>query len=63
MDLGSHAGFIISAYLLTTAVIALLVGWVTADYFTQKRALAELDRRGITRRSATPRPSGVKEPA
>jgi heme exporter protein D len=63
MDLGSHAGFIVAAYLVTTAVIAVLIGWVTADYFTQKRALAELDRRGITRRSATSRPSGVKEPA
>jgi heme exporter protein D len=62
MDLGSHADFIIVSYLVVTAVIALLVGWVTADYFTQKRALAELDRRGITRRSAA-RPSGVKEPA
>jgi heme exporter protein D len=63
MDLGSHAGFIIASYLVVTVVVALLVGWVTADYFTQKRALAELDRRGITRRSAGPRPSGVKEPA
>jgi heme exporter protein D len=63
MDLGSHAGFIIATYLVTIVVIALLIGWVTADYFTQKRALADLDRRGITRRSAAPRPSGVKEPA
>jgi heme exporter protein D len=63
MDLGSHAGFIIASYLVVTAVVALLVGWVTADYFAQKRALAELDRRGITRRSAGPRASGVKEPA
>jgi heme exporter protein D len=62
MDLGSHADFIIVSYLVVAAVIALLVGWVTADYFTQKHALAELDRRGITRRSAA-RPSGVKEPA
>jgi heme exporter protein D len=63
MDLGSHAGFIIASYLVVAVVIALLVGWVTADYFTQKRALAELDRRGITRRSAAARPSGLKEPA
>jgi heme exporter protein D len=62
MDLGSHADFIIVSYLVVAAVIALLVGWVTADYFTQKHALAELNRRGITRRSAA-RPSGVKEPA
>jgi heme exporter protein D len=62
MDLGSHAGFIIASYLVVAVVVALLIGWITADYFTQKRALAELDRRGITRRSAA-RPSGVKEPA
>jgi hypothetical protein len=46
-----------------TVVIGLLIAWVTTDYFAQKRALADLDRRGITRRSAAPRPSGVKEPA
>jgi heme exporter protein D len=63
MDLGPHAGFIIAAYLVATVVIGLLVAWVTTDYFAQKRALADLDRRGITRRSAAPRPSGVKEPA
>jgi heme exporter protein D len=63
MNLGSHAGFIVASYLVVAAVVALLVGWVTTDYFTQKRALAELDRRGITRRSAGPRPSEVKEPA
>jgi heme exporter protein D len=63
MDLGSHAGFIVASYLIVAAVVAILVGWITADYFTQKRALAELERRGITRRSAAPRPSGVKEPA
>ena len=63
MDLGPHAGFIIVAYLLTIAVVGLLVAWVVSDYFAQKRALADLDRRGITRRSAEPRPAGVKEPA
>jgi heme exporter protein D len=63
MDLGSHAGFIIASYAVVGVVVALLIGWVTADYFTQKRALAELERRGITRRSAQPRPSEVKEPA
>jgi len=63
MDLGPHAGFIIAAYAVTIVVVGLLVAWVTTDYFTQKRALAELDRRGITRRSAAPRPSELKEPA
>ena len=63
MDLGPHAGFIISAYVAATAVVGLLIFWVVGDYFAQKRALADLERRGITRRSAEPRPSGVKEPA
>ena len=63
MDLGPHYGFIVSAYVIATAVVAGLVAWVALDYFAQKRALADLDRRGITRRSAEPRPSQVKEPA
>ena len=63
MDLGPHAGFIVTAYLVAIAVVGMLIAWVVSDYFAQKRALADLDRRGITRRSAEPRPSGVKEPA
>jgi heme exporter protein D len=63
MDLGPHAGFIISAYVIAIAVVAALVIWVVADYMAQRRALADLERRGITRRSAEPRPSQVKEPA
>jgi heme exporter protein D len=63
MDLGPHAGFIIIAYLMAIAVVGALIAWVVGDYFAQRRALADLDRRGITRRSAEPRPAGVKEPA
>jgi heme exporter protein D len=63
MDLGPHSGFIIIAYAIAVAVVGLLIFWVVGDYFAQKRALADLERRGITRRSAEPRPSGVKEPA
>jgi heme exporter protein D len=63
MDLGPHAGFIITAYLMATAVVAALVIWVVADHLAQKRALADLERRGITRRSVEQRPAQVKEPA
>jgi len=63
MDLGPHAGFIIGAYVVAAAVVAALVVWVTADHVAQKRALADLDRRGITRRSAESRPAQVKESA
>jgi heme exporter protein D len=63
MDLGPHAGFIISAYLVAIVVLGMLIAWVVSDYVAQKRALADLERRGITRRSAEPRPSEIKEPA
>jgi heme exporter protein D len=63
MDLGPHSGFIIAAYLVAVSVVGLLVAWVVADYFAQKRMLADLDRRGITRRSDEPRTSQIKEPA
>lgn len=63
MDLGPYAGFIISAYAVVITVVGILVIWVIADYAAQKRALAELERRGIARRSAEPRPAQVKEPA
>jgi len=63
MDLGPHAGFIISAYVAAATVVGLLITWVVTDHLAQKRALAELDRRGIARRSTEPRPSQIKEPA
>jgi heme exporter protein D len=63
MDLGPYAGFIIAAYVAAMMVVALLIVWIVADYAAQRRTLAELDRRGITRRSAEPRRSEVKEPA
>jgi heme exporter protein D len=63
MDLGPHAGFIVGAYIIAMAVMAALIIWVAADHVAQKRALAELERRGITRRSTESRPLQVKEPA
>ena len=63
LDLGPHAGFIIGAYIVSAAVVAALVIWVIADHAAQKRALAELERRGVTRRSAEQhRPVQIKEP-
>ena len=63
MDLGPHAGFIVGAYIAAAAVVAALVVWVTVDHAAQKRTLAELERRGVTRRSAESRPLQIKEPA
>jgi heme exporter protein D len=61
-DLGPHAGFIIAAYLAAAAVVAGLVMWVITDHAAQRRALADLERRGITRRSDR-RAAEIKEPA
>jgi heme exporter protein D len=63
MDLGPHSGFIVTAYLIAVGVVGALVVWVSADHMAQKRALADLERRGITRRSAEPRTAKIKEPA
>jgi heme exporter protein D len=63
MDLGLHAGFIVAAYATTAAVVAALATWVIADHVAQRRTLADLERRGITRRSAETRPMQIKEPA
>jgi heme exporter protein D len=63
MDLGPHAGFIVGAYIVAAAVVAALVIWVVADHAALRRALADLERRGVSRRSAEPRPTQIKEPA
>jgi heme exporter protein D len=63
MDLGPHAGFIVGAYIVATAVVAALVIWVVADHAALRRTLADLERRGVSRRSAEPRPTQIKEPA
>jgi heme exporter protein D len=63
LNLGPHAGFIVAAYVATAAVVAALVAWVIVDHAAQKRALSDLERRGVTRRSAETRPMQIKEPA
>ena len=50
----AHTGFIIAAYAAGLIVIVGLCAWVMLDYRAQRRNLADLERRGITRRSASP---------
>jgi heme exporter protein D len=52
MDLGPHAGFILAAYAIASAVIAGLIAWVVLDHRAQLRVLDDLERAGVTRRSA-----------
>jgi heme exporter protein D len=51
MDLGPHAGFIIAAYAIAALVVISLIAWVLADYAAQRRLLADLEARGVARRS------------
>ena len=50
-NLGPHAAFIVAAYLTAALVVLGLTGWIWLDYRNQKRALGELEARGVTRRS------------
>jgi len=63
IDLGAHAGFIIASYAIFIAVVAGLIVWIIRDGAAQRRALAELEARGIRRRSDAAGPSPVDEAA
>jgi heme exporter protein D len=54
MNLGPHAAFIEIAYGFATLIVAAMVGWIVLDYRRQTRSLAELEARGLTRRSERP---------
>ena len=54
MDLGPHAAFIIAAYAMAALVVMGLIAWVLADHAAQRRLLADLEARGVTRRAKPP---------
>jgi heme exporter protein D len=49
--LGNHGGFVVAAYLVAVAVLVSLIVWVVLDGRALKRQLADLEARGIRRRS------------
>ncbi len=51
MSLGPYASFIVTSYLLATAVVLILIAWIAIDYRRQKMRLRKLDASGIIRRS------------
>ena len=60
LGLGPHASFIIAAYAATFITLAFLVISIVASDRKQRRLLADLERRGITRRSAAkPKPAAT----
>jgi heme exporter protein D len=52
IDLGPHASFILAAYGVTLVAVAALASFIVADDRKQRRLIAELERKGIRRRSA-----------
>ena len=51
MNLGPNAAFIIGAYSAALLIVAALIAWVIVDNRRQRALLADLEARGITRRS------------
>jgi heme exporter protein D len=51
MNLGQHAGFILIAYAAAAVILLVLIGWIALDHRVQRRALDEMEARGVTRRS------------
>ena len=52
MQAATHIEFIVAAYGAGVAVIVALIAWVMVDYRLQRRILAELETKGVSRRSA-----------
>ena len=51
MNLGPYATFILGAYGAAALIVTAMVAWVVIDHRRQARALADLEARGVTRRS------------
>jgi heme exporter protein D len=51
MDLGPHAGFIVTAYAVAIVIVAGLIVWVVLDRRHLARTVDELEGKGVTRRS------------
>jgi heme exporter protein D len=49
---GAHGGFILAAYLLAATVLVGMAVWILIDGRAQRRRIADLEARGVRRRSA-----------
>ncbi len=63
MQATSHIAFIVASYAAAFAVVGGLIAWVMLDLRAQRRALADLEMRGLTRRSASLRSERTMEQA
>lgn len=51
IDISQHFEFIVGSYIITCALVGALVILVIRDYHTQEKRLAELEAKGVRRRS------------
>ena len=51
MALGPYASFIVTSYALVTAVVLILIVWISMDFRRQKQRLRALEAGGAIRRS------------
>jgi heme exporter protein D len=63
MNPANHMGFIVASYAAAVAIVGVLIAWVTLDYRAQRRSLVDLEKRGVTRRSAPARSEPAIEQA
>ncbi|MGH6763349.1 MAG: heme exporter protein CcmD [Phyllobacterium sp.] len=49
----THLGYVLASYGVSAIVLASVIGWILIDQRAQKRAMAELEARGVRRRSDT----------
>jgi heme exporter protein D len=61
MDLGPHAGFIMTAYAAAIVIVVGLVVWVMLERRHLTRAVDDLEAKGITRRSERARGDATSE--
>jgi heme exporter protein D len=54
MTLGPYAAFILAAYGAAALIVTAMIAWVVIDHRRQARALADLEARGVARRSERP---------
>jgi heme exporter protein CcmD len=52
MQATAHIEFIVAAYAAGVMVVVALIAWVMLDYRWQRRILAELETKGLSRHSA-----------
>ncbi|MEP9351464.1 heme exporter protein CcmD [Xanthobacter sp. KR7-225] len=56
-----HVAFIAASYIVSALGLGLLALWLLMDNGAQKRALAELEARGVRRRSSPANPARLEE--